>query len=211
MFSIRRSRFVAAVVFICASIAGPALADELSEINALIIENPADVELNLQYALVAEGQGKYRLALAAYERILLNDPDNRAAKRGLVRVRRLIQPPTTRTFIEAGVKGESNAEHQPDPGQFDFLGFGRLRVRDERNLGETRWRSEGTLYGEIHSESDSLNYASAYGTLGPIFDLGATLISLHPAVGGGVAMLDGQFYYVDVNASATFEGYLEGA
>jgi len=188
-----------------------AQAEELSEVNAQIIENPGDVELNLHYALIAEGRGEYRLALAAYERILLNDPDNTSAKRGLIRVRRIIQPPITRTFLETGVIGQSNAEHVSNPGQFDVLGFGRIRVRDERNIAGTRWRTEGTLYGEAHSEADQLDYASASATLGPIFDLGASMISLHPALGGGVAMLDGDFYYVDVNASATVEGVFDGA
>lgn len=205
-----------ALLFVLLAVAGfafvaDASADELAEANALVLADPANADLNLNYALIAEGQGKYRLALAAYERILLNDPDNNAAKRGLIRVRRIIQPPTTRKFVEVGVKGESNAEHVPDPGQFDFLGFGRLRITDERTLGETRWRSEATLYGEAHSEADSLNYASAFGSIGPIFDLGASMLSLRPAIGGGVGVLDGDFYYADVNASATFEGYLEGA
>lgn len=189
---------------------GSAWADALSDANALVLENPASIKLNLNYALIAEEEGEYRLALAAYERILLNHPGNSQAQRGLARMRRIIQPPFTRTFIEVGVAAESNAEHVPNPSDFDFVGFGRVSVRDERTVGETRWRTEGLLYGEVHTESDSLNYANANATIGPIFDLGAALVSLRPAIGGGIAMLDNQFYYVDANVSATFDSYDEG-
>ncbi len=191
--------------------ASPAVADALSDANALILEDPTSIELNLDYALIAEGQGKYRLALAAYERVLLNYPDNADARRGMMRVRRIIQPPSTQTFLEAGTKWESNVEHAPDGENDDFLGYGRVRVKDERNFNGVRWRTVGSLYGEVHAEEDSLNYANASATLGPIFDLGASMMSLHPAIGGGVAMADDGFYYADLNVSALLEGYLEGA
>lgn len=202
-----------ATVFAGTCLAGvpAATADELSDANALVLADPGNIELSLQYAQIAEAYGEYRLALAAYERILLNHPDDSEAKRGQVRVARIIQPPTTRTFVEAGIKAESNAEHVPDPSEFDFLGFGRVTVRDERTLGETRWRTFGSLYGEVHSESETLNYASARATMGPIFDIGTSLVSLHPAIGGAVAALDDGFYYVEVNASATIDNHNQGA
>ena len=53
-----------------------------------ILDDPGNTELNLQYALLAEGRGEYRKALGTYERILINDPSNAAAQRGLLRVRR---------------------------------------------------------------------------------------------------------------------------
>jgi len=189
----------------------PALADALSDANALVIADPANIDLSLDYALIAEGRGEYRLALSAYERVLINDPGNADAKRGLVRVRRILQPPSTHTFLEAGTKWESNVEHVADGEDYDFLGYGRIQVKDERRVGDTRWRTVGSAYGEVHSDFDSLNYANISGTIGPIVDLGASMISMYPAIGGGAAVLHDDFYYVDVNASATFEGYLEGA
>lgn len=204
-------RAAAAAVVAAGMASSPALADALSEVNARILDDPANIELNLDYALIAEGQGKYRLALAAYERILLNHPDNDTAKRGLARVRRIIQPPSTHTFLEAGTKWESNAAHDADGGDDDVHGYARIQVKDERAFGGTRWRSIGAVYGEVHSENHSLNYANISGTVGPIVDLGASMVALHPAIGGAVAMREDQFYYADVNVSATFEGYLEGA
>jgi hypothetical protein len=187
-----------------------AFADELSDAAARVFDDPASIEVNLDYALIAEGQGKYRLALSAYERILLNHPDNVDAKRGLIRVRRIIQPPSTQKFFDIGIKAESNAGHDADDDDGDVYGFARARIRDERNFNGVRWRTTGSLYGEYHATEDELNYAQAAATLGPIFDLGASMVTLHPSIGGGVAMLDDDFYYADVNVSALFEGYLDG-
>ncbi len=56
--------------------------DELEALNQQILDNPQDVDLNLRYARAAEDAGKLRLALVAYERILINDPGNEEARRG---------------------------------------------------------------------------------------------------------------------------------
>ena len=84
----------------------PAGAQSLDQLNAQIIEHPRDVSLNLQYARLAEEQGKLRLALAAYERILINDPDNADAQHGYERVRRVIEPPNTSLRAEIGEQWE---------------------------------------------------------------------------------------------------------
>ena len=94
---------LAACVTMCAL---PAAADPLGAAYQRILANPADTAANLDYALIAEGRHEYRLALSAYERVLLNDPNNVAAKRGLVRVRRIIQPPSTQFLAEAGTMWE---------------------------------------------------------------------------------------------------------
>src|ERR1700749_1206855 len=60
--------------------------NDLSDLNNQILDNPADVGLNLRYAHAAESAGKLRLALAAYERILINDPHNQEAREGYERV-----------------------------------------------------------------------------------------------------------------------------
>src|SRR5205823_2220920 len=49
-------------------------AGELARLNQQILRSPTDPALNLQYAAVAESLGLPRLALAAYERILMADP-----------------------------------------------------------------------------------------------------------------------------------------
>src|SRR5690606_18505044 len=76
-----------------------------------LLDDPTNTELNLQYALVAEGRGEARKALGTYERILLNDPGNAAARRGLLRVRRQLLPPETSTILTGGLRWEANPRH----------------------------------------------------------------------------------------------------
>jgi tetratricopeptide (TPR) repeat protein len=191
--------------------AGLASADELADVYARIIANPVDSALNLQYALIAEGRGEYRKALAAYERVLVNDPGNEAARRGLQRVRRIIEPAVTLRTLEFGARVDSNPTHATAGGEADVLGYGRLSIRDERPLGGHRWRTVVNAYGEAHARETELNYASLNAETGPLIDLDGSMMTFRPALGGGAAFFDGRFYYADVNASAALEGYLQGA
>jgi hypothetical protein len=188
----------------------PAIADELSAVYAGILADPTNSELNLQYAMIAEGRHEYRKALAAYERVLVNDPGNEAAKRGLQRVRRIIEPPLTQKTMEVGATWESNPMRAPI-GDADFLGYGSFRIKDERPLGGHRWRTNLFLYGEAYAEQDTLDYASISGDIGPLVDIVGTNSTFRPAIGGGTAYFDDKVYYWDVNASGLFEGYLNGA
>jgi hypothetical protein len=201
----------ALAVALSLSIADDAAADDLIDVYARIIDNPVDSELNLQYAMIAEGRGEYRKALAAYERILINDPDNAAARRGLQRVRRIIQPATTQHVFEFGGAAETNPLHAADGGNADVMGYGRYRIRDERPIGGHRWRTIVTAYGEAHAHESQLNYGSLTAETGPLIDLEGSMMTFRPAVGGGAAIFDGRFYYGDINVSGTLEGYLQGA
>lgn len=87
---------------------GAAQPQDLADLNRQILENPQDVALNLRYARAAEEAGQPRLALVAYERILINDPSNEEARRGYERIRRSIEPAYTATRIETGVRWDSN-------------------------------------------------------------------------------------------------------
>src|SRR5215470_13514607 len=101
--------------------------DNLSDLNNQILDNPQDVALNLRYAHAAEAAGKPRLALAAYERILINDPTNAEARAGYERVRRAIEPDFTVTRVEVGVAHDSNV-YNTNPAFFDedsTIYFGR--------------------------------------------------------------------------------------
>ena len=188
-----------------------ASADEMTSVYARIVADPTSSELNLQYAMIAEGRKEYRKALAAYERVLVNDPTNESAKRGLARIRRVIQPPSTQTAIELGATWESNPERTSPPTTGDVFGYGSLQVKDERVTGGQRWRTNLGLYGEGHGQFSDLDYANINGDIGPLIDLGASLMTFRPAVGAGAAYFDGKVYYGDVNVSGLLEGYLNGA
>jgi tetratricopeptide (TPR) repeat protein len=188
-----------------------ASADEMASIYARILANPTDAALNLQYAKLAEQAGEYRMALSAYERVLVNDPNNVEGKQGLQRVRRIIQPAETQKTLEIGATWQSNPLAVADGASDDFNGYASLRVRDERAVGGHRWRTNLQLYGEAYADNTDLDYASARADIGPIIDLTGTQWDARPAVGAGTAYFDGKTYYWDANATALFEGYLNGA
>ncbi len=200
--------FLAIGVMACAF---PAAADPLTDAYQRVLANPADSDLSLQYALIAEGRHEYRKALSAYERVLLNDPGNVVAKRGLMRVRRIIQPASTQIFAEAGGMWESNPELTASGAVSDYVPYGQLRVKDERPIAGTRWRSIASLYGEYHSNHHDLNYGNVAAETGPLIDLGATMLTLYPSIGGALSYSDNKFFYDEINASAMLEGYLNGA
>jgi tetratricopeptide (TPR) repeat protein len=185
-------------------------ADELTAAYAEVLANPTSPELNLRYAQLAEQRGEFRKALAAYERVLVNDPTNAAARDGLQRVRRIIQPPDTQKIFEIGTTWQSNVLRNTMP-TGDVLGYGSFRLRDERPGDRYRWRTNLNFYGEAYAHETEMNYAAINGDLGPIIDLKGTNWAVRPAVGVGTAWFDGRNYYRDVNATALFEGYLNGA
>lgn len=206
------ARFAAAAIAVgFAVFALPAAADPLTDAYQRVLANPADSAANLDYALIAEGRHEYRLALSAYERVLLNDPGNVEAKRGLVRVRRIIQPASTQIFAEAGTRWDSNPELVPSGATSSWVPYGQLRIKDERPIAGVRWRTIASLYGEYYTEHHDLNYGNAAIETGPLVDLGATMLTLYPSIGGAVASSDNKFFYDEVNASAMLEGYLNGA
>jgi tetratricopeptide (TPR) repeat protein len=187
-----------------------AIADELTSVYAQILADPTNSELNLKYAQLAEQRGEFRKALGAYERILSNDPNNAAAREGMQRVRRIIQPADTKKTFEIGTTWQSNVLRDPIATQ-DILGYGSFRLKDERPGGKYRWRTNLNLYGEGYAQQTEMNYASLAGDIGPIIDIDGTNYSVRPGIGAGTAWFDGRNYYWDVNATALFEGYLNGA
>ena len=61
-------------MFFVAGAAGVSRADELSDLNAMILRDPGNIELNLRYARLAEQKGELKKALSAYERVTVNSP-----------------------------------------------------------------------------------------------------------------------------------------
>jgi len=208
-----RSVVFLTVVTLAAIMAGsPARAadDDLRALYAQVIRNPADTQTNLQYARLAEERGMLRWALSAYERMLVNDPDNEEVKRGLQRIRRKLQPSVTQWVFETGGIFESNPRYVPNSPNNELQVLSSLSVRDERNLGDWRWRTTASAAGWWHQKERDLNYAYAGGVTGPVIDV-ATAWSLHLAAGGGASYFDNHLFYSEGIAQATLEGYLDGA
>ncbi len=174
-------------------------ADELDAMYARILREPANTELNLRFARLAEDSGKIRWALAAYERILVNDPDNFEGKVGLMRVRRAMQPSFTLVTAELGTGYESNPMYYLPGGKGEFFTQGSLALRDERSINGQRWRTNGIVAGQVHGRYGDLNYGYAGGESGPIFDLIPGL-SVNPTLGAAVSISTTVFITAKVRA-----------
>lgn len=198
---------VAAVILVFTGTA--ANADDLSRLYAQILKKPGSTELNLRYAQAAEQSGKLRWALQAYERIAANDPAKTEAQQGLSRVRRKLQPNTTQYTVELGAAYESNPRYgTTSNGEMQALAS--LFMRDERTLGDTRWRTQFLAAGLAHGDEHDLNYGYAGGTTGPVFGfIGGSDLVL--GLGGGASTFDNRFFYSEALATATIEKYALGA
>jgi hypothetical protein len=197
------------------TIAAPARADnpgstpELDRLYQQVLQRPADPDLNIRFAQIAEESGQLRWALSAYERVLLNDPNNYEALRGLQRIRRALQPNVTLVTASLGTAYESNPKYYL-PGKSEMQMLGSLDLRDERNINGTRWRTSALAAGQLHARESDLNYGVAGLDMGPVLDLTPAL-SVHPSIGGAVATFDKHYYYSEASVGALFEGNLEGA
>lgn len=204
----------ASITALSASAAHAQQAGDLNDLGNRVLENPQDADLSLRYAAAAEAAGKPRLALTAYERILINDPSNEVARRGYERVRRMIEPSFTVTRVEAGVRWDSNPANFTDTFFFDppegTTYYGKVMVANESEFVGRRWRSIFNLDLETTPEIHDLDYDYVGVQTGPIFYAGPHMAVL-PAIGGGAAWLGGDHYFNEVNLSLTLEGRAAGA
>ena len=191
--------------------AGVSRADELSDLNAMILRDPTNIELNLRYARLAEQKGELKKALSAYERVTVNSPLNYEAQEGFRRIVRKLQPEGTRVTIELGGGWESNPARLARGGNSDWLGLARIELRDERRFGDVSWRTIGSGIGEFYLDQGStVNYAAAGAVTGPVWDV-TPQFALHAAVGGGAALYGDHKLYEEVVAAFTLEsGFWNG-
>ena len=203
----------ASVTALSIGVAHAQQAGDLDTLGQRILDNPQDVDLNLQYAAAAEAANKPRLALVAYERILINDPTNEEARRGYERIRRAIEPGYTITRVEVGARYDTNAVNISEDWYGDIpestTYYGRAMIADEREIGGRRWRSLLNLTLEDNDEFEDLNYGYLGAQTGPIFYV-APHIAAIPAVGVGVSMLADEHYFSEAYASLTIEGRATG-
>ena len=211
---------ILALLVACTALAGAATASakEIDTLYAQVLRDPSNTELNLRFARLAEDQGVLRWALMAYERVVLNDPNNWDAKVGLMRVRRAIQPNFTLVTVELGTGYESNPLYylpgnqnpytnkgNTEPGNSTWFGQALVALQDERKIGGQAWRTNAAVFGRANTRYGDLNYAHAGGESGPVFDLWPGM-SLTTALGAAAGYFDDRFYYGEGSGSATFEG-----
>ncbi|MBX2855371.1 MAG: hypothetical protein KTR21_10295, partial [Rhodobacteraceae bacterium] len=182
-------------------------AETTNEVFLLLLENPDDAELNLRFGRLAEQEGSYRHALAAYERALRANPDNGEAFHAYERAKRRLAPPQTSVVVVAGSTYRSNVRQ--NPGRFDqptdITFDGGLDIVDERSVGGFRLRSLGDLAFRLHADVDDLDEITANAWTGPTFAI-APDIQAHVAIGGGASWFEDRLYYGEgsVRASLAF-------
>lgn len=184
---------------------GVAQPQDLNDLHQQLLDNPGDVSLNLRYAQAAEDAGQLRLALVAYERILINDPSNDEARAGYERIRRTIEPAYTVTRIETGVRWDTNPLNTDVDEEDAATIFAHGTLVDERSIGETRWRSVLSAEVEQTPDIEELDYAYLGAQTGPLVRVGPHTAAL-PAVGAAVAGLDDDYYFSEANVGVTVEG-----
>ncbi len=202
---------IAALFLLLLASTGGARADELSDLNDAILNDPQNVDLNLRYARLAEQKGDLRKALAAYERVTVNNPSNQTAQEGFRRISRKLQPDSTRYTFELGGGWESNPARLDSGGKSDFLVIGRAEVKDERRVADVPWRTVLNAAGEFYrAQGNELNYASLGTLTGPMSDLTPQL-ALHTGLGPGIAMFGENLLYHEAVAGFTLEsGFWDG-
>ena len=95
----------ALAVVLAATVVMPATAQQTADLQELfrqVLVNPTDTAANIRYAQEAERRGELRKALSAYERIVLNEPNNSQARAEYERIKALLEPAQTRFQIGFG-------------------------------------------------------------------------------------------------------------
>ncbi len=192
-----RALAVAAVALV--AMPGAVFADEMAAIFEQLLSNPDDPALNLRYAELAIAKGETRKALAAYERVLARDPQNREVRRAYKKAKIALQPRVTAFTLTTGTTFETNprqvrgsdAEHDSDV-SLDAS----LLMYDERSLAGRRWRTLGRAGGHVLFDQDDLSDAYLSILSGPVFDIGKKT-KLHIAPGAAAAWLDDDWLYQD--------------
>ena len=181
-------------------------AEDIESVFQRLLQNPSDVELNLLYARLAEERGELARALATYERLLLQDPENATALAEVARIRRLLQPSRTEYVAILGYRYETNAPHREEEVSTfgDHSGSAAIIVRDERVLGDRRIRTTAQLYGDAHVAFQAADLYLVSAQSGPLFLL-PDRWQVRPAVALTYAALDREFLFYSAGVIVNFE------
>ena len=120
---------------------------ELRRVFEQILQDPGNPGLNFRYARLATDKGDIRKALAAYERILAQDPNNEEAKAAIRRIQRdprvalSVEEPVG--VVEAWVTIEGTAAIE-ETGGYELAARLAQRYYDEprRSRALARWFEE---------------------------------------------------------------------
>ncbi|MEO8558181.1 MAG: tetratricopeptide repeat protein [Rhodospirillales bacterium] len=202
---------------LCAALgSSPAVAQQTGEVQDLfrqVLANPSDAGANTRYAQAAERQGELRKALAAYERIILADPNNTQARAEYERIKAALEPAQTHFQVGFGLQYESNVRLDPHGGRSDIAGQLSLRMDDERHVGGTSWRTGVQVYGDTHLNSGNADFMYGSVSTGPVLTM-ENGWRIHPSLNAEVGGANYNFLFYSVGLGAAIEtrgaGWLRG-
>ena len=157
--------------------------DDLRAIFLRLLKNPADLQLNIKYAELAEKRGKIDAALTTYERLALLDPHNKDWKSNIERLRDLTRPPETSIAAILGGRIDSNGPLNADKvgNRAEYNGSIVLSLDHKRSLGGHKYQATGQFYGDYNLKAEESDLLLATLQFGPLVKI-STSWKLRPAL-----------------------------
>jgi hypothetical protein len=157
--------------------------DALRAIFLRLIKNPADLEVNVLYAKLAEKRGKIGRALATYERLALLEPKNKRWKENVERLRDLARPPETTVAAVFGGRIDTNGPLNADGvgNRAEYNGSLVLTLDHKRSLEGLKYQATGLFFADWNKKSRSSDLMLAALQIGPLFKI-STSWQLRPAL-----------------------------
>ena len=157
--------------------------DALRAIFLRLIKNPADLEVNVLYAKLAEKRGKLGRALATYERLALLDPKNKRWKDNIERLRDLARPPETTIAAVFGgrfdVNGPVNADGVGNRAEYNASMV--LTLDHKRSVEGLKYQVTGLLFADGNFKFEASDLILVALQVGPLFKISKSW-QLRPAI-----------------------------
>ena len=157
--------------------------DALRAIFLRLIKNPADLEVNVLYAKLAEKRGKIGRALATYERLALLDPKNKRWKDNIERLRDLARPPETTIAAVFGgrfdVNGPVNADGVGNRAEYNASMV--LTLDHKRSVEGRKYQATGLLFADGNFKFEASDLILVALQVGPLFKISKSW-QLRPAI-----------------------------
>ena len=157
--------------------------DALRAIFLRLIKNPADLEVNVLYAKLAEKRGKLGRALATYERLALLDPKNKRWKDNIERLRDLARPPETTIAAVFGgrfdVNGPVNADGIGNRAEYNASMV--LTLDHKRSVEGLKYQATGLLFADGNFKFEASDLILVALQVGPLFKISKSW-QLRPAI-----------------------------
>ena len=157
--------------------------DALRAIFLRLIKNPADLEVNVSYAKLAEKRGHIGRALATYERLALLDPKNKRWKDNIERLRNLARPPETTIAAVFGgrfdVNGPVNADGVGNRAEYNASMV--LTLDHKRSVEGLKYQATGLLFADGNFKFESSDLILVALQVGPLFKISKSW-QLRPAI-----------------------------